>query len=232
MIELIENSLVEFGKNVWVIEGSFVKDMGLTFSTRMIVVKLSDGMIWICDPVKISENAQKSIEKIGEIKYLIASTQRHIWRLNSWHKQFPNAELWSCGNIPKKLKKLPYKGILSNTSIWDNDFEQIIFEGNKYLSEMVFYHKVSKTIFMGDIIQNNVKIKGRPFTNFIFWLSGAAYPNGGVGLDLRLTFTDKNRTRKSLDHILSWDFDKLIIAHGPCVTENAKEYVKRAFNWL
>jgi hypothetical protein len=29
-----------------------------------------------------------------------------------------------------------------------------------------------------------------------------------------------------------WDFDKLIIAHGPCVDHDAKPFVKRAFRWL
>jgi len=66
----------------------------------------------------------------------------------------------------------------------------------------------------------------------MFRLSGAAYPNGGVGLDLRLTFSDKRKARESLANILSWDFDKLIIAHGSCVTVNAKEYIKSAFSWL
>ena len=177
-------------------------------------------------------NTLKEVEKLGKIEYLLASTQRHIWRLRAWHEKYPESQLWTCGNIPRKLNGLPFTGVLNDTSMWPDDFEQMIFKGNRLLSEAVFFHKASNTLIMGDIIQNNEKIPGRPFTNFMFRLSGAAYPNGGVGLDLRLTFSDKRKARESLAKIISWDFDKLIIAHGPCVTANAKEYVKSAFSWL
>ena len=224
--------LLPFGKNIWVIEGPMVKDMGLLFSTRMIVVRMSDGSLWVCDPVRISDNTHRLINELGEIKYLLVTTQRHVWRLSSWHEKYPNAQLWSCANVPKKLKHLPYTGTMSDSQNWGCDFEQITIKGNKLLSEIAFCHKESKTLIMGDIVQNNEQKDGRPFTNFIFRISGAAYPSGGVGFDLKLTFTNRKAARETVCKILSWDFDKLIIAHGPCVTSNAKEYVKRAFSWL
>ena len=38
--------------------------------------------------------------------------------------------------------------------------------------------------------------------------------------------------RESLEKLLSWDFDKLIIAHGICIEKDAKPFVERAFRWL
>ena len=32
--------------------------------------------------------------------------------------------------------------------------------------------------------------------------------------------------------LLSWDFDRLIIAHGPCIERDAKAFVTQAFRWL
>jgi len=31
---------------------------------------------------------------------------------------------------------------------------------------------------------------------------------------------------------MSWDFDKLVVAHGVCVKRDAKAFVERAFRWL
>jgi hypothetical protein len=56
--------------------------------------------------------------------------------------------------------------------------------------------------------------------------------DGGVALDIRLSFTDRNLARRSLEKLLSWDFDKLIIAHGVCIEKDAKPFVERAFRWL
>jgi predicted metallo-beta-lactamase superfamily hydrolase len=55
---------------------------------------------------------------------------------------------------------------------------------------------------------------------------------GGVPLDIRLSFTNRELARRSLEKLLSWDFDKLVIAHGVCVEKDAKPFVERAFRWL
>ncbi len=50
--------------------------------------------------------------------------------------------------------------------------------------------------------------------------------------DIRLSFVNRRLGRKSLARFLSWNFDRLIIAHGECVEHDAKVFVKRAFRWL
>ena len=56
--------------------------------------------------------------------------------------------------------------------------------------------------------------------------------NGGVPLDIRLSFTNRHLRRQSLRKLLSWDFGKLIIAHGASVEHDAKTFVGNAFRWL
>jgi hypothetical protein len=31
--------------------------------------------------------------------------------------------------------------------------------------------------------------------------------------------------------LLDWEFDNLVLAHGPCVIGNAKPFVENAFAW-
>ena len=85
---------------------------------------------------------------------------------------------------------------------------------------------------MDDLIQIHPILKGRPFLNAFIKLVGVASPDGGVVLDLRLFFTKRNLARQSLKKMLSWDFDKLIIAHGVCINKDAKSFVEKAFHWL
>ncbi len=66
----------------------------------------------------------------------------------------------------------------------------------------------------------------------MFRLSGISYPNGGVARDIRFSFRKRDLARESLERLLSWDFDKLIIAHGDCVESGAKSYVEEKFRWL
>jgi hypothetical protein len=103
---------------------------------------------------------------------------------------------------------------------------------NWFAEEIFFFHKKSRTVILGDFIQNHPMAKGRPLLNAFFKLAGVSYPHGGVGLDIRLSFTNRILARRSLEKLLSWDFDKLIIAHGACIEKDAKPFVERAFGWL
>jgi hypothetical protein len=100
------------------------------------------------------------------------------------------------------------------------------------LVEVIFFHKQSHTVILDDLIKIHPIVKGKSLVNALFRLEGVASPHGGVGLEIRLTFTDRNLARLSLEKLLSWDFDKLIIAHGPIIEKDAKPFVERAFHWL
>ena len=85
---------------------------------------------------------------------------------------------------------------------------------------------------LDDLIQIHPIVRGNHLRNAVVKLEGVADPYGGVASDIRLSFIHRNRAQRSLEKLLSWDFDKLIIAHGPCIEKDAKPFVERAFRWL
>lgn len=225
-----------FAENVSIVEGPPVRDMGFLFTTRMTIVKLSDGALWVSSPVPVPFDALERITELGPVRYLVAATPRHVWRLTAWHALFPEAQLWVARPTPFTLKKgrLPVTGILGDEPPrgWADDLDQLAFKGNPLIEEVLFFHKVSRTVIVDDLIQIHPLVEGRPLRNALLKLAGVASPDGGVALDIRLSFTNRNLARRSLQKLLSWDFDKLIIAHGPCIEKGAKTFVERAFRWL
>jgi hypothetical protein len=202
----------------------------------MTIVKLADGSLWVDSPVSVPSDVLERITRLGPVKYLVAATPRHVWRLTSWHDLFPEAELWACKSTPFTLKKgnLAFTGILTDQPPcgWAGDFDQVAFKGNPLIEEVIFLHKRSGTVILDDLIQYHPLMKGKPFRNALFKLAGVASSQGGVGLDIRLSFIHRSLARQSLAKLLSWDFDKLVIAHGGCVEKGAKPFVERAFRWL
>jgi hypothetical protein len=228
--------LQAFAKNVWIADGPDVRDMGIMFTTRMTVVKLTDGSVWVESPVPVSFDTLQRITELGPVRYIVAATPRHVWRLEEWNTLFPEAQLWMSRPTPLTLKKghLPISGILGDVPDpgWADDFDQCVFRGSPLFDEVLFYHKESRTVILDDLIQTHLPAKGKPIRNALIKLEGVAYPHGGVGLDLKLSFTNRTLARRSLKKLLSWDFDKLIIAHGPCIEKDAKPFVKEAIHWL
>jgi hypothetical protein len=228
--------LHEFANNIWLADGPVVRDMGALFTTRMTIVKLSDGSIWISSPIPVSFATLRAISELGEVRYLIAATPRHVWRLSTWHTLFPDAELWASRPTLFTLQKgqLPISGYLSDTPVnaWSADFDQLEFKGNSLLSEVLFFHRNTHTVILDDLIMRNPVMKGKTLSNLIFKFGGVQYPEGGVSADMKIAFLNRSLARQSLERLLSWDFDKLIIAHGECIESGAKQYIKRAFRWL
>jgi Domain of unknown function (DUF4336) len=226
----------EFAKDLWIVEGPNVRDFGVAFTTRMVITRLSGGSLWIDSPVSLSFDTLKRVTALGPVSYLVAATPRHVWRLAEWHAQFPDAQLWAAKPSPLTLKKgnLEFTGILTDTPPqgWAEDLEQVPFRGNPLIEEVLFLHRKSRTVILDDLIQNHPPEKGHPLRSALFRLAGVAYPHGGVPLDIRLTFLHRHLARRSLERLLSWDFDKLIIGHGVCIERNAKTFVERAFQWL
>jgi hypothetical protein len=178
----------------------------------------------------------KRISELGDVRYLIAATPRHVWRLATWHTLFPEAQLWASRPTLFTLQNghLPITGYLGDSpvKVWSADFDQLEFKGNPFLSEVLFFHRNSHTVILDDLIQRNPPAQRNALANAILKLEGAQDPDGVVGLDMKMTFLNRSLARQSLQKLLSWDFDKLIIAHGACFESDAKHYVRRAFRWL
>jgi hypothetical protein len=233
---VLMSGLQIFAKNVWIVNGPTVCDMGVMFTTRMTVVKLSNGSVWVDSPVSVPFDTLKHITELGPVRYLVAATPRHVWRLEAWHMLFPEAQLWVPRSTPLTLKKgrLPLTGILGDEPYhdWADDFDQLAFKGSSLIEEVLFFHKASHTVILNDLIQVHPLVRGKSLRNTFFKLAGVASPQGGVALDIQLSFTNRNLARQSLEKLLSWDFDKLIIAHGTCIEKDAKPFVEQAFYWL
>jgi hypothetical protein len=45
----------------------------------------------------------------------------------------------------------------------------------------------------------------------------------------RIATTDKERVKKSVELVLNWDFERVIMAHGSIVEQNGKEMFKQGY---
>ena len=228
--------LEPLGDDLWVVDGPVVPDMGLRFETRMTVARLGNGSVWIASPIPVSFETLATIAALGPVRFLVSPTPRHFWRLNAWHQLFPEAELWSSPITPVTTRKgdLPLTGILGDRTpdSWAGDLDHVLLRGSRWLQEVIFFHAPSRTLLVEDLIQIHHPRQGHAVRNALIAVGGVAAPAGGVARDIRLTFRDKAAARDSLERVLQWDFDKLVVAHGPVVTQAPRQLVERAFSWL
>jgi hypothetical protein len=111
---------------------------------------------------------------------------------------------------------------------WSEDLDQVAIKGSRFVEEVWFLHKPSRTLIVGDLIQVHKLQPGRMFSNAVKRVSGVAEPDGGTSIDIRASFWDRTALRSSVEKLLEWNFDQVVIAHGPLVRDNARAFVARA----
>ncbi|CAM3144114.1 DUF4336 domain-containing protein [Vibrio mytili] len=220
---------------IWIFDGEPVQFLGLPFSTRMTVVRLSSGDLWVHSPIKLSESITEQVNSLGRVKYLIAPNHLHHLFLAEWMTAYPDAEAYGTNEVMKKRRDITFDGSLNGSHgyPWGSDIEQELFSGSPLMEECVFFHNRSSTLIVTDLVEN---FSGQDFNywqRFVAKGVGILAPNGKTPLDWRLSFMfGKEDARKHLSRLLSWNPQILIMAHGEIVNENADKFLKKSFKWL
>ena len=95
---------------------------------------------------------------------------------------------------------------------------------------MTFFHRASRTLILSDLAFNfgpRAPLVTRLFTMVIDGY-GRFRPSR---LDPFL-IKDRAAARQSLDHILTWDFDRVVVAHGEVLERGGHEVLRVGYAWL
>jgi hypothetical protein len=100
------------------------------------------------------------------------------------------------------------------------------------MEEVVFLHGPSRTLIVGDLTENHDPCSLGPVQRAIARANAMLWPRGATPRNFRLTFWRRAEARRALREILAWQPRRVVVMHGPCIEENAGEFLRRAFAWL
>lgn len=104
--------------------------------------------------------------------------------------------------------------------------------GSFMLTEVVFFHRRSHAVLFADLIQNFPRDWFKGWRDFLARRGGIVAPNPGAPSDWRSSFLNRRAARVSLEKVLAWPIERVLIAHGDVPTGDAAAFVRRAFTWL
>lgn len=224
-----------FGPHIWTMDGDEVRMFGvLPFTTRMTVVRLHSNGVWLHSPVLPTPERQGVIDRLGPVEYLVAPNKIHSLGIKPWKALYPSAAVWVSPSFTKRHPDIAADATLTNgvAAPWSDDLDHCVIEGHAVLDEVAFLHKPSRTLILTDLIQKHETAGESWIWRGVKGTAGILGRDGGVPLDIKLSVRDRAAVRRSLETILGWDFDNLVIAHGHCLTGGAKTAVSRAFQWI
>jgi hypothetical protein len=98
--------------------------------------------------------------------------------------------------------------------------EILPIHGTPKFNEVVFYFKPQKTLIVTDLVFNLQK--PLPFLHSLPFRTMGTYRKTNVSRLLKFLTKDRSGVSHSLKQVLQLDFNRLIMAHGEVISENAK----------
>lgn len=228
------DALSEFAPQVWLAEGPTVSFHGFPYSTRMAVVRLSDGKLFIWSPTALTQSLKEAVDALGPVSYVVTPNALHHLFLAEWKRAYPDASIYAPPGLRRKCKDIAFSGDLGDAPdpAWNRDIDQVVVRGSFALTEVVFFHGRSGTAIFGDLIQNFPGNWFKGWQSVMARLGGIVAPHPSAPSDWRSTFLRRRAARAALDRILAWPIERVVIAHGACASDDGQAFVRRAFKWL
>jgi hypothetical protein len=157
----------------------------------------------------------------------------HHLFLAEWKSAYPQARFYASRGLRRKRKDLSFDGDLGDTTEpdWADEIGQVRVRGS-FLTEVEFFHRVSRTAIFADQIQNFAPGWLKGWQVVLARLDGICAPHAGAPREWRATFFNRRAARASLQRIVAWPIERVLIAHGVPVSASGKAFVREAFGWL
>lgn len=234
------NTLKPFAENVWIVDGPEIAmhylGMTLPFPTRMTIVRLRSGELWVHSPIAWDDSLALDIARLGPVAWLVAPNTLHYEYLPEWQRRFPAARSFgpaALANSKRHAMRIDEALTATPPECWESQFDLCLVPGT-ILTEVDFFHCASKTLIITDLIENFEKGRvRRPWLRRAMQVFGAADPDGKAPYDMQLTFLGhRSEVRASVERMIAWQPERIIIAHGRCYERNGVRELERAFRWV
>lgn len=233
------NVLKPIGRDIWIVDGPAIRFYGLPFSTRMTVVRLENGDLWLHSPIAFDEGLASELQALGPIKHLIAPNWIHYACIADWQKACAAALSWAAPGVAQRAAsrgveiRIDYELGKGAEEAWRSQIGQLIAEGSKVHREAVFFHHASATLTLTDLIENFEAAKVPWWMGLLGRLAGIMAPNGQMPRDMRMTFRGRHdELRAAVHQMIDWAPERIIIAHGKCFEQDAASELRRAFAFV
>jgi hypothetical protein len=230
--------LEPLGTNLWFADGGIVSFKGFDYPTRMVVVRLADGGLWLWSPTELTAALESEVRALGPVRHLVSPNQLHYLFLAEWQAAFPDAMVWGTAATIAKCSELRFAPALADDPPpeWAGQIDQFYFDNSLFVDEVIFFHRASSTAIIADLSQTFTEAFlrrhwpwwMRPIARLSKMVEGWGYPP----IDYRLSFRHRANARPKIRELIAKSPEHVVVAHGEIVRTDGAAFLRRAFSWL
>ncbi len=217
--------------DIWAHEKDVDLPLGLSLPGRATIMRVGDGGLMIHAPLAVDEATADRIDALGDVRFLVAPNSLHWMFLKAAKDRWPKARVLATPVLAKKLGSFPFEALPESGRISGMDGIRVVrIQGAPRIQEHVFLHESSRSLVVGDLIFNVQACRS-------FWMRlvlrlGGTWQKVGQSLEWRRLVKDRAAAARSASDLLEWDFERVVVAHGDVVADDARERARRALAWM
>ena len=229
--------MLKVDTNIWVAKQN-LKYWGLEVGTRMTVIRLENGELVVISPIMTDGTTITKIKEIGKVSTIIAPNLYHHLFISDFKSIYSDAKIFAAPGLESKRQDINFDRILTQGKLGTQDeIEYFLFEGFKVLdfkgasplNEIVFFHRRSQTLILTDTAFHFDE--SFTFTTQLIMRLIGGYKKLEPSILEKLAIGDKQKVKNSIQKVLEWDFERVIVAHGSIVENQGKEKLKKGYEW-
>lgn len=226
-------------EDIWTVDGPEIAyslgGLSIPCPTRMTVVRLAGGQLWLHSPTALSVELAERIGALGKIAFIVAPNTFHYAHAADWRAAFPDAALHAPSRLPAKaLQRIGAHHVLTDAAPdgWSAEISQIVVDGDGFV-EVVFFHHASRSLIVTDLMQNFEPARVRsPIVRTLLRIGGATGPNGRASMEMRLAARNRRAEIAAASRrMIAWKPARILLAHGRSYESDAAGEIHRAFKW-
>lgn len=221
----------QLAPDIWIAEAPQTFG-GIEVGARMTVIRLADGGLLLHSPVHLTDLLRIELERLGRPCWAVAPNRFHHLYVGEYIAAYPELQLHVAPGLESKRPDLHHAAILGDEAppAWRGQIDQAVIHGYPLLNEVVFHHRASRTLVVSDLVFH-IGPESPLATRLVFWLM-RGYGRPGPSVAERVLMRDREAAKESLRRVLSWDFDRLILAHGRILESGGREALREGYAWL
>jgi hypothetical protein len=217
---------------IWVAEAP-LRWLGIELGRRMTVIRLSSGDLLVHSPAELTSDLRNAFGELGEVRFVVPASRFHgHLYMEQYREAYPKAELFAAPGLESRRRDLSFQGLLGNEvdPRWSEDIDQVVFPGSRFLTEIEFLHRPSGSLILGDLC---MKLgPDRPLLSRAFVRLDGVYKRFAMPRTIRLTVRNRRAAQLSLERMLGWEFDRVVVGHGDVVESGGRQALAEALSWL
>lgn len=208
-------------ENLWLLTYP-LRMFGADMRRNVTVIRLASGELIIHSTAPFDPADTARIRALGSPAWIVEAMRFHDTFSRHGRDIFPDIPFLAPEGFHETVG-FPTEPLMPPPAAWEEEIAVLAVAGNPSYGEHVLLHRPSRTLIVADLAFN---FPAQPaWTELLLRLGVGSHHAPGMSRPFRVAITDQDAFRESMETMLSWDFDRVIVGHGDVIESDGHQKI-------